>query len=150
MSAVETIRAATGMRPNTVVMGGAVYSKIRTHEDVLEQIRYAGGKQIANKEDLAQLWDIARVVVGDAIYVDEDDSPMDVWGKDVMIVYTNVGSISRYEPSFGYGYNLAGTPMVEQAYYDRDKNSWLYPVCEEWTNEVVGKDSGYLIKNAIA
>ena len=150
MGAVEVIRAATGMRPNMVVMGGAVYSKLRAHPDVLEQVRYAGGKQIANKEDLARLWDIDRVVVGDAIYVDEDDTPKDVWGKDVIIAYTNVGSISRYEPSFGYGYNLAGTPMVEQAYYDRDKNSWLYPVTEEWTNEVVGKDSGYLIKNASA
>ena len=150
MDAVETIRAATGMRPNTVVMGGAVYSKIRTHPDVLQQIRYDGGKQIASKEDLAQLWDIDRVVCGDAIYVDEDDTPADVWGKDVIIAYTAVGSISRYEPSFGYGYNLAGTPMVEQAYYDRGNNSWLYPVTEEWTNEVVGNDSGYLIKNTIA
>ena len=150
MGAVEVIRAATGMRPNTVVMGGAVYSKTRTHPEVLKQIRYAGGKQIANKEDLARLWDVARVIVGDAIYVDEDDATQDVWGKDIIIAYTAVGSISRYEPTFGYGYNLAGTPMVEQAYYDRDKNSWLYPVTEEWTNEVVGKDSGYLIKNAIA
>ena len=150
MAAVETTRAATGMRPNTVIMGGQVYSQVRVHEDVLQQIRYAGGRQIANKEDLARLWDVERVVVGDAIYVDEDDTPKDVWGKDVVIAYTAVGSISRYEPSFGYGYNLSGTPMVEQAYYDRDKNSWLYPVTEEWTNEVVGKDAGYLIKNAIA
>ena len=150
MTATEVIRAATGMRPNTVVMGGQVYSQIRTHPDVLQQIRYAGGKQIANKEDLARLWDVERVVVGDAIYVDEDDTPKDVWGKDVVVAYTAVGSISRYEPSYGYGYNLSGTPMVEQAYYDRDKNSWLYPVCEEWTNEVVGQDAGYLIKNAIA
>lgn len=150
MTAVETIRAATGMRPNTIVMGGAVYSKIRTHPDVLQQIRYADGKQIANKEDLARLWDVGRVEVGDAIYVDADDDPTDVWGKHVVVAYTAVGSISRYEPSYGYGYNLAGTPMVEQAYYDRDVNSWLYPVTEEWTNEVVGKDAGYLIQNAIS
>ncbi len=150
MTAVEAIRSATGMRPNTVVMGGAVYSKIRTHKEVLQQIRYDGGKQIATRDDLARLWDIERVFVGDAIYVDDDDSPSDVWGKDVVIAYSAVGSISRYEPSYGYGYNLSGTPMVEQAYYDRDKNSWLYPVTEEWTNEVVGKDAGYLIKAAIA
>lgn len=150
MDATEAIRQATGMRPNTVVMGGETYSKVRVHEAVLEQIRYAGGKQIATREDLARLWDIDRVVVGDAIYVDEDDNPKDVWGKNVVVAYTAVGSISRYEPSYGYGYNLSGTPMVEQAYYDRDKNSWLYPVCEEWTNEVVGKDAGYLIQNAIS
>ena len=150
MDATEVIRAATGTRPNTVVMGGAVYSHIRTHPDVLQQIRYAGGKQIANKEDLARLWDVERVAVGDAVYVDEKDAVKDVWGKSVVVAYTAVGSISRYEPSYGYGYNLSGTPMVEQAYYDRDKNSWLYPVCEEWTNEVVGKDAGYLIQSAVS
>ena len=150
MTAIETIRAATGMRPNTVVMGGAVYSKVRIHKDVLQQIRYDGGKQIATKDDLARLWDIDKVYVGDAIYVDEGDDPQDVWGKHVVVAYSAVGSISRYEPSYGYGYNLAGTPMVEQAYYERGVNSWLYPVTEEWTNEVVGKDAGYLIQNAIA
>ena len=150
MDAVETIRAATGRRPNTVVMGGSVYSRVRKHPDVLQQIRYAGGKQIASKEDLARLWDIEKVHVGDAIYVDAKDNPQDVWGKHVTIAYTNIGSISRYEPSFGYGYNLTGTPMVEQAYYDRGVNSWLYPVCEEWTNEVVGKDAGYLLQNVIS
>lgn len=149
MDATETIRQATGRRPNTVVMSGAVYSKVRVHPDVLEQIRYAGGKQIARKEDLARLWDVDRVIVGDAIWVDEKDNVKDVWGKGVVVAYTAVGSISRYEPSYGYGYNLAGTPMVEQAFYDRDHHSWLYPVCEEWTNEVVGKDAGYLIKAAI-
>ena len=150
LGGIEAVRAATGMRPNVVVMGGAVYSKIRAHASVLEQIRYAGGKQIANKADLAALWDVERVVVGDAIYVDEHDATVDVWGKSVVVAYSAIGSISRYQPSYGYGYNLAGTPMVEQAYYDRDVNSWLYPVTEEWTNEVVGADAGYLIQNVIA
>ena len=151
MKAIETIRASIGMRPNTVVMGGAVYSVIRTHPEVRQQIRYkAGGKQIASKEDLAALWDVESVVVGDAISVDEDDAASDVWGKYVIVAYTAVGALSRAEPTFGYGYTLNGTPLVEQPYWDAKTNSWLYGVCEEWSNEIVGKDAGYLIATAIS
>ena len=151
MDAVETIRASIGLRPNTVVMGGKVYSAIRTHPTVLQQIRYkTGGKQIASKADLAELWDVAQVIVGDAISVDEDDTPSDVWGRFVVIAYTQTGSLSRYEPTFGYGYTLAGTPLVEQPYWDPKTNSWLYGVCEEWSNEIVGKDAGYLIASVIS
>ena len=132
-------------------MGGKVYSAIRTHPTVLQQIRYkTGGKQIASKADLAELWDVAQVIVGDAISVDEDDTPSDVWGRFVVIAYTQTGSLSRYEPTFGYGYTLAGTPLVEQPYWDPKTNSWLYGVCEEWSNEIVGKDAGYLIASVIS
>ena len=83
-------------------------------------------------------------IVGDALSVDEDRHSSDVWGRFVVIAYTQTGSLSRYEPTFGYGYTLAGTPLVEQPYWDPKTNSWLYGVCEEWSNEIVGKDAGYL------
>ena len=151
MDAVETIRADIGMRAKTVVLGGKVYSKVRIHPNVLQQIRYAGeGKQIATAEDLAKLWDVDRVVPGDAIWVDEDGETHDVWGNCVIVAYTMTGSLTRFEPSFGYGYTLTGTPMVEAPYYDRNTNSWLYPACEEWSNEIVGKDAGYLFTSVLA
>ena len=152
LEAVEVIRQATAMRPNIIVMGGKVYSKVRKHEHALRAIRYKdadGKKKIANKEDLAMLWDVERVEVGDAIWVDEADATTDVWGNHVVIAYTRIGSLSRYLPSYGYGYQLTGTPLVEEPFFDRDHNSWLYPVCDEYSEEVVGKDAGYLIANAI-
>lgn len=149
VGAVEAVRAAIGMRAQTVLLGPKVYSTARVHPDVLQQIRYAQGKQIADKEDLARLWDVGRVVVGDAIYVDENDVPYDVWGNIVVVAFTMLGSLTRFEPSFGYGYTLNGTPMVEAPYYERNENSWLYPCCEEWSNEIVGGDAGFLITNVI-
>ena len=150
-SAISAIRQETGMRPNTMVLGGQVYDKVRVHPDVKQQIRYKdGGKQIASKEDLAMLWDIPNVYVGDAIYVDEDDATTDVWGAHVVIAYTKVGSATMYEPSYGYTYQLAGTPLVEEPDFDRNENSWLYYVCDEYSQEIVGADAGYLIRNAVA
>ena len=152
LEAVEVIRQATAMRPNTVLMGGKVYSKVRKHEKALQAIRYKdadGAKKIASKEDLAMLWDVERVVVGDAIWVDENDNTTDVWGNHVVIGFTRVGSVTMYMPSYGYCYQLAGTPLVEEPYFDRSKNSWMYPVCDEYSTEIVGADAGYLIRNAI-
>ena len=153
LEAIEVIRQATARRPNTVVLGGKVYSKVRVHEEALRSIRYKdadGAKKIANAEDLAALWDVERVVPGDSIWVDEDDNTTDTWGNHVVIAYTEVGSVSRFLPSYGYGYQLMGTPLVEEPFFDRDTNSWLYPVCDEYEQQVVGKDAGYLIRNAIA
>lgn len=153
LEAVEVIRQETARRPNVVVMGGQVYSKVRQHEEALRSIRYKdadGGKKIANADDLAALWDVGKVVVGDAIWVDEDDNATDVWGKHVVVAYTEIGSVSMYVPSYGYGYQLAGTPFVEEPFFDRDHNSWMYPVCDEYEQQVVGRDAGYLIQNAIS
>lgn len=150
MVGVEVIRQATGMRPNVMLMGGAVFSRISVHPNVLQQIRYLPeGKQIADAEDLARMWRLEKVVVGDSIYVDEDDVAHDVWGNHVVLAYTRLGSISRAEPSYGYGYGLMGYPIVEQAYLDRDSNTWLYPVADEYEPQIVGADAGYLMRDVI-
>ena len=150
MDGIETIRRATGMRPNLALMGGAVFSRISVHPNVLQQIRYLPeGKQIADDADLARLWRLEQVVVGDGIYVDADGDSHDIWGNHVVLAYTRIGSISRFEPSYGYGYGLLGYPTVEQSYLDRDTNSWLYPVADEYEPQIVGADAGYLMRNVI-
>lgn len=151
LDAVSTIRRAIGMRPTTVILGGAVYDKVCIHPEVKEQIRYKheGGTQIADTSDLARQWRIPNVHVGDSIWVDEDGDTHDTWGNHVVIAFTMIGPRDRYQPSFGYGYQLSGTPLVEEPVFDRDENSWLYYVCDEYSNEIVGKDAGFLIRNAI-
>ena len=150
MVGVERIRKATGMRPNVMVMGGAVFSRICVHPNILQQIRYLPeGKQIADAADLARMWRLEHVVPGDSIYVDENDVAHDVWGNHVILAYTRLGSVSRAEPTFGYGYGLAGYPMVEQAYLDRNTNTWLYPVADEYEPQIVGGDAGYLMTNVV-
>ena len=149
-AAIEQVRSAIGRRPKTVLMGPSVFNIVSRHDKILNNLRWGGErKDHATMEDLARLWNVAEVVVGDAIYVDADDETYDVWGNIVVVAYTMVGAVTRSEPSFGYGYTLTGTPMVEAPYYDRNENSWLYPCCEEWSNEIVGKDAGVLIKDVI-
>lgn len=149
-TAVEAIRQATGTRPNLVVLGGAVYSRVRRHPKITAALS-DDRDQIADLKDLARLWDVERVVSGDAIYIEgDDDAPADVWGKFAIVAYTRHGAMTRFEPTFGLGYTLRGTPVAEPPRYDVDTHSWLHPVCEEWSNEVVGQDAGFLFTGAIA
>lgn len=150
MDAVEAVRSDIGLRPNTVVLGAKVYARVRKHPKIKAELSNDRPYKIANLEDLARLWDVERVVSGDGVYIDNnDDSPADIWGKFVAVVYTAVGTFTRALPSFGLGYTLLGTPAAEPPYYDGDTNSWVHPCVEEWSNEVVGKDAGYLYTSVI-
>lgn len=146
---VEKVRSKTGKRPTTVVVGPRVLEAAAIHPLALQQLRYQG-KEAASLDDLARLWGVERVVCGDAIWVDDQDRAHDVWGNAVVIAYTPVGSsMLRAEPSFGHGYTLMGTPLVESPYYERQPKSWIYPVTEEWSMEIVGQDAGYLITGVV-
>lgn len=150
-TAKEAIRAATGKRPNTLVMGAAVMASVKQHPKIVDRIKYTG-RDIATTDLLASLFGVARVVVGDAIYSNDTSTAFtDVWGKDVVLAYTNTASAqSRGAPSYGYTYQLAGYPQVEEPYYDRSAKSWVYPVTRVEAPVMASPLAGYLIQGAVA
>lgn len=150
-TAKEAVRAATGKRPNTIVLGALVMAKLRQHSKVLDRIKYTG-RDIATPELLAALFGVERVVVGDAIYSNDAGTAFtDVWGKDVIVAYTNLASVqSGGLPSYGYTYQLKGYPSVEEPYYDRNAKSWIYPVSRAEAPVLASASAGYLITNAVA
>lgn len=150
-TAKDAVRAATGKRPNTVVMGAQVFSKLRQHPKVVDRIKYTG-RDIATVELLAVLFGVQKVLVGDAIYSNDAGTAFtDVWGKDVVVAYTELGSLADMgAPSYGYTYNLNGYPLAEQAYYDRNTKSWIFPVTRAEAPVLASAAAGYLITNAVA
>jgi hypothetical protein len=150
-TAKEAVRAATGKRPNTIVMGAQVMAKLRQHPIVVDRMKYTG-RDVATAEILAALFGVARVLVGDAIYSNDAGTAFtDVWGKDVIVAYTELGSLANMgAPSYGYTYNLNGYPLVEQPYFDRSAKSWVYPVTRSEAPVIASASAGYLITNAVA
>ena len=148
--AIEAIRAQIGKRPNTVVMGAAVWAKLKNHPKVIDRIKYTG-RDSATPELVASLFGVQRVLVGDALYENDAGALADVWGKFVVVAYTEVGSMADMgRPTFGYTYQLGGYPVVEQAYQDRNAKSWVYPVTDEVAPVIAGAAGGYLISAAVA
>lgn len=148
--AVEAIRTQIGKRPTKIEIGAAVFAQLQEHPLILDRTKFTS-KDSITPDILAALWNVPKVVVGDAIYEDGNGAMQDVWGKDIIIAYTQTGTIAnRGLPSFGYTYRLGGYPIVEQPYYDRNSKSWIYPVTDEVRPVVAGFDGGFLIKNAVA
>lgn len=149
-TAKEAVRAKIGRYPNTLVMGAAVMASLKQHPDVVDRIKHTG-RDVPTVELLASLFGVQRVLVGAAVTASDADVLSDVWGKFVVVAYTEVGGIAQMgRPSFGYTYSLRGYPMVEVAYQDRNAKSWVYPVTDECVPVIAGAEAGYLISAAVA
>lgn len=148
--AVEVVRSKVGKRANTVVLGPAVFAALQTHPKILDRIKYTG-RDVVTTDLLAALWNVKRVVVGDAVYADDGGNFSDVWGKYVVVAYTETGTLADAGlPSYGYTYRLRGNPMVESPYMDRNQKSWVYPVTDELSAVIAGALAGFLYSAVVA
>jgi hypothetical protein len=150
-TAKEAIRAATGKRPNVINMGAKVFAKLKQHPVVRDYLKYTG-RDVATAEIMASLFGVAQVNVGDAIYSNDAGTAFtDVWGKSVVLAFTEVASLAdQGTPTYGYTYNLNGYPIVEQPYFDRNAKSWFVPVTRAEAPVIAGSGAGYLLSNAVA
>lgn len=150
-AAKEAIRQATGKRPNVMVMGAAVMSKLRQHPKIIDRMKYTG-RDVPTPEILSSLFGIANVIVGESIYSNDAGTAFtDVWGKDVVIAYTELSSLADLgTPSYGYTYNLSGYPIAEVPYLDRNAKSQFFPVTRAEAPVIAAATAGYLITNAVA
>lgn len=149
-TAKEAIRKATGKRPNVIVIGASVFAILKQHPKIVDRIKYTG-RDIATPELLASLFGVSEVKIGDAVYADDAGVFSDIWGKTVVLAYTEQGTAKDMgKPSYGYTYQLEGYAIVEEAYFDRSAKSWIYPVTDEVAPVIAGATAGYLISAAIA
>lgn len=150
-TAREAIRASTGMYPNVMVIGPAVFTALKRHPKVIDRMKYTG-RDVPTLEILQSLFEIDRIVVGQAIYMGDSASTFsDVWGKDAVLAYSNVSSLREMgSPSYGYTYQLDGYPFAEPMYEDRNAKSFIYPYTDARQPVIAGAAAGYLFKNAVA
>jgi hypothetical protein len=146
--AKEQVRRRIGRYPNLLTLGPDVFNALKDHPKIKEQFKYTSSESLT-AEMLAKYFDIEKVIVGKAVYLAEnardDEDAQDVWGNDAILSYTPKGNNYRI-PSFGYTYRLKGHPLVEKPYDERNRKSWIYPVTEDWSPELVGADAGFLFQ----
>ena len=149
-TAKEAIRAQIGRRGNTVLLSAQAFKACKQHPAIIDRLKYTGRDSVTT-DLLASLWDVDRVVVGDAVYTDNTGTITDVWGKFVVVAYTNTASVADLgEPSYGYTYRLEGAPLVEEGYADKNAKSDIYPVTDEVSPVLAAALSGYLISAVVA
>lgn len=157
--AKETIAEGIGIEPNLLVLGEPVYRALKVHPDIIDRIKYteglgAGNAATVTPEKLAAYFDVPRVVVGRARQ-GKPGAFSPIWGKNAILAYAGQSSLDSAEanmgePSFGYTYRLDGYPMVEEAWFDKRSDSWVYPVTSEETSTIAGKAAGYLFSSVVS
>jgi hypothetical protein len=149
--AKEVIRKRTGRRPNTLELSATVRSRLKTHPRVIGRFATkAEASPVITDSMLSQFFDVERVIVGDAIYDNDDGASVDVWGGDAILAFVpKKEQAGMRVPAFGYTYRLRGHPYVKPARFSDDYESWLNDVFDEWSPELVGPDAGFLFQGAV-
>ncbi len=143
----EAIRETTGMEANTLILSSKGFAAFRENAKVLERFKYVSKDSITT-EMIASLLDLERVEVGRAVTSDAAGTFSQVWGADAVLGYVPATEDPNMEePSYGYTYAMEGHPIVEQAYYDNNAKSWVYPVTYERIPVLTGMNAGYLLQN---
>lgn len=147
----EAIRRFTGRYPNTLTLGPDAASALKSHPAIKEQFKYTSKDSISD-DMLAAYFEVERLIVGKAVYLPENaaegDEMTDVWGNDALLSFVPITGENYAVPSFGYTYELAGYPQVNQPYFENKNDSWIYPTKVERRPYLVGPDAGFLFKGA--
>lgn len=146
----QVIRAQTGVKPNVLELGPKVLTALRSHPKILDRLSTASDRPPATLAQLQALFEVERIVEGDAVYHDGTNF-VDLWGTFAVLAYTTPKSLAEMgSPSFGYTYRLQGMPEVEEAYYERNPKTWFYPVTDAYQAVLAGPSAGFLFTTAVS
>jgi len=103
---IRTILATTGHKPNKLVLGYDVFTKLQDHPDIIDRLKYTGdAKGAVTRAQLAALFDIETVEVCEAIKATNNEGETAVYdfvqGKHALLVYA-APRPSLMLPSGGY------------------------------------------------
>ncbi|MCC7167814.1 MAG: phage capsid protein [Rhodospirillales bacterium] len=144
------------MRPNIAVFGAAAWAKLATHPKIVAAVnRNSGDKGIATREDVAKLFELEEVLVGqgrlNTARKGQNVSLARVWGKHGALLYRNKLADTRSGLTFGltaeYGTRIAGgQPDGNIGMRGGVRNR----VGESVKELVVASQAGYFIEDAVA
>jgi hypothetical protein len=161
---IELIRAATGMRPNTLALDAGTYGKLKKVEELIDKIKYTQ-RGVLTAELIAAMLDLDEVLIGEAIKSTAKETKAgtefastNVWeltaGKGMAFLFYRPSSPGLKIPSAGY---QARSWYIEQGNTARKTTVWREPAehqdvyeCAEETDIVAtGADMGYMWKDTL-
>ena len=159
---IETIRAATGLRPNVLLLSANTLSAIKQLSAVLDRIKYTE-RGIVSAPLIAALFDLEECLIGDAIYSKaaekadgSDFTAANVWEKNA----TKGSAFLFYRPARP-GLKTPSAGLQCRTNYEggmaRRTTTWreaaehqdVYEVAEETDIVQTGSDLGFLWTDTI-
>jgi len=147
-TAHDTIRAATGRRPNSVAMGYPVASALLRNAKIKGEM--VQGEQ-PTEATIAKLFGVENVYVGNAMSSankkGQTFSAADIWGKDVLFYFKQARPGRR---RVGFGYQLRVQDFKTFRWRDTPVNCDVVRVNEIQSEKLTATQLAYLVKNAVA
>jgi hypothetical protein len=143
-------------RPNTMIIGEAVWTKLRQHPKVVQSIYgSATTAGVVSRDQLANVLEIKNLLVGVGFYntAKKGQTPTysRVWGKHAALLYVSEDMANADQPTFGFtaqfGTRIAGE-IAEPKSGLRGGNR--IRVGESVQEVIASNDMGYLYANAVA
>ncbi len=138
-----------GVRPNSMVIGSAVFDRLLTSEAILDRIQYTSADSI-DVDVLARYFGLERgirVAEGRKLN-DVDGQLLPVFPEDAVLLFYSplgasdsvmpAGGASSATPAFAYTYQLTGTPAVRPEYYIRERRVVRAEITVERTINMTG------------
>lgn len=147
----EIIRQKTGLRANTLTLGPMVESVLLSHPKLVALLSNSNDK-IVTIEHLKRFFEVDRILVGDAIWTENEQVMLDVWGNMALLSYSpeiTLQTASAMRAPFGLTSVKEGHPFMEQVRYDGDAKSWIYGGTYERMPNLTKPDAGVLFDQPI-
>lgn len=136
--------------PNTLVLGKAVYDKLKHHPDITDRIKYSM-KGIITPELLAELFGVEKVLVGESGYNSAKEGQTAsygyLWGKHALLAYIEPRPGIK---KFSLGYTFQARPFGVRVAREEIKHSDWIEVSHVLDEKIVSVDCAYLIADAVA
>ena len=151
-AAADVIRKKIGKRPNRLTLSADAFSALRTNAEVKGYLP-STNLGPATIDQLKTILNVAEIVVGDAVWIDETDTGRDVWGNNAVLAYVpkmagnGSADISLAEPALGFTNVIEGHPFSETPYYDNGTKSWIYGATYERRPNVAYNTAAFLFTN---
>ncbi len=154
---VETVRANTGLKPNTLVIDFGTYNSLKEESTVLDKIKYTE-RGVLTKELLAAILELDAVLVGEAVYSTAKEtksgtefSAANVWeknaGKGAAFLFYRPQAPGLRMPSAGFQPRRAyqnGSPRRITTWREPAEHQDVFEVAEDTHIVQTGADLGFL------
>lgn len=161
---ITTVLQNTGKKPNKLVLGYPVYTKLKHHPDIVDRIKYTAGMgdpAQASPQTLAKLFGVSEVLVCEAVYATNNEGETAamsfVQGKHALLVYAPPAP-SLMEPSGGYTFSWTGISKGLGA------TTAIYSIPMDWLGvgtlrqegeiaydqKIVSSDCGYMFVSVVS
>jgi hypothetical protein len=161
---IELIRAATGLKPNTLIIDAGTYGKLKKVESLLDKIKYTQ-RGVLTLDLIAAILELDQVLIGETVKSTAKETKAgteftgtNVWdlnaGKGMGFLYYRPRNPGLKIPSAGY---QARTWYDEGGGMARRTTTWrenaehqdVYESAEETDIVVTGADMGYMWKDTL-